>query len=154
MPKGAHLTNIASGLCGSFASRNNELDGYWSIGQLRSLAERHGESTVIFDLLTSTIQPLSSEFGIVLVRYRRLFAKLADLSSIRFEEITAARITLDFAPRPWPRIHYYKQHWGDQFTLTVTVNADGHASGIVHHAGYCRTHDPARESRSAPSASY
>ena len=130
------------------------MDGYWSIGQLRSLAEQHGESTVIFDLLKSTIQPPSSEFGTVLVRYRRLLVKLANLSNIQLEEITAARSTLDFAPRPWPRIHYYKQHWGDQFTLTVTIDADAQAAGIVHHAGYCRTHDPARETRSARSAAY
>lgn len=154
MPRGAHLTNIASGLCGSFASRNNELDGYWSIGQLRSLAGRHGESTVIFDLVTSTIHPPSFAFQFVLVRYRRLLAKMADFSNIRLEEITAARITLDFAPRPWPRMHYYKQHWGDQFALTVTIDADGQAAVLAHHAGYCRTHDPALESRSARSAGY
>lgn len=154
MPRGAQLTNIASGLCGSFASRNNELDGYWSIGQLRSLAERHCESMAILDLLASTIHPASSEFAPVLARYRRLLSKLADLSCIRLEEITAAQITLDFAPPPWPRIRYYKPQWGDQFTLTVTINADSRAAGIVHHAGYCRSHDPAQESRSARSASY
>lgn len=154
MPRRARLTNIASGLCGSFASRNNELNGYWSIGQLRSLAERHGQSTVILDLVTSTIHPSSSEFARVLVCYRRLLVKLADLSCIRLEEITAARITLDFAALPWPRIRYYKPQWGDQFTLTVTINADGRAAGIVHHAGYCRSHYPAQESRSARSAGY
>jgi hypothetical protein len=154
MPKRAHLTNIASGLCGSFASRNNELDGYWSIGKLRSLAERHGESTVILDLLTSTIHPLSSEFASVFVRYRCLLEKLAELSCIQLEEITAARITLDFAPSPWPRVPYYKLEWGDQFTLTVTINAGGRAAGVVHYAGYCRSHDPAKESRSARSTSY
>jgi hypothetical protein len=154
MPRGAHLANIASSLCGSFASRNNELDGYWSIGQLRALAERHSESTVTLDLLTSTILPSSSDFAPVLMRYRRLLVKLADLSCIRLEEIRAARITLNFAPPHWPRIPYYKPQWGDQFTLTVTIIADGRAAGIVHHAGYCRSHDPAQESRSARSAEY
>lgn len=149
MPRGAHLANIASGLCGSFASRNNDLDGYWSIGKLRSLAEQYGRTTVILDVLTSSIYPPSSEFAPVLARYRHLLAKLADLSRIRLEEITVARITLDFAPPPWPGISYYKPQWGDQFTLAVTINAEGRAAGIVHHAGYCRPHDPARESRSA-----
>jgi len=149
MPRRARLTNIAGGLCGSFASRNNDLDGYWSIGKLRSLAERYGRTTVLIDVRTSSIHPSSSEFAPVLARYRSLLAKLADLSGIRLDEITAAHITLDFAPPPWPRISYYKPQWGDQFTLTVTINADGRAAGIVHHAGYCRLHDPARESRSA-----
>jgi hypothetical protein len=152
MPRKARLTNIASGLCGSFASRNNELDGYWSIGKLRSLAERHGRTTVLLDVLTSSIHPSSSEFAPILVRYRLLLAKLADLSHIPLEEITAAHIVLDFAPPPWPKIRYYKPQWGDQFTLTVTINADGRPPGIVHHAGYCRSHDPARESRSARAA--
>lgn len=152
MPIGAHLTNIASGLCGSFASRNNDLDGYWAIGKLRSLAEKYGRTTVLLDLLTSSVNPSSSEFAPVLARYRHLLAKLADLSRIRLEEITAARITLDFAPPPWPRISYYQPQWGDQFTLTVTINADDRVAGSVPHAGYCRPHDPARERRSTRSA--
>jgi hypothetical protein len=149
MARGAQLTNIASGLCSSFVSRNNDLNGYWSIRKLRSLAERHGQTAVSLDVLTSSIHPSSPEFTPVLARYRRLLAKLAELSRIRLDQITSAHITLDFAPPPWPRISYYKPQWGDQFTLTVTLNADGRAAGIVHRAGYCRPHDPARESRSS-----
>lgn len=145
---GAHLTNIASGLCGSFASRNNDLDGYWAIGKLRTLAEQYGRTTVLLDVLASSIHPSSSEFAPVLARYRRLLENLADLSRVRLEGITAARITLDFAPSPWPRISYYEPQWGDQFTLTLTINADGRAAGIVRHAGYCRPHDPTTERRS------
>jgi hypothetical protein len=57
MPRGARLTNIARGLCGSFVSRNNDLDGYWSIGKLRSLADRYGRAAVLIDVLTSSIHP-------------------------------------------------------------------------------------------------
>lgn len=148
MPRRARLTNIANGLCDSFASRNNDLDGYWSIGKLRLLAEQCGRSAVSIDLWTSSMQPYSSEFGPVLVRYRRLLEKLVHVSRIGLEEITAARITVDFAPPPWPRISYYKPHWGEQFILAVTVNAKGRAAGVMHYAGYCRPHDPAKESRS------
>jgi hypothetical protein len=148
MPRRAHLTNIANGLCGSFASRNNDLNGYWSIGKLCSLAERYGQTTVLLDLMTSSIRLSSSDFAPVLAHYRRLFAKLVYISPIRLEEITTAHITLDFAPPPWPRISYYKPQWGDQFTLTVTINADGMPAGVVHHAGYCRSHDSDKESKS------
>lgn len=154
MRRGAQLTNMASGLCGSFASRNNDLDAYWTIGKLRSMAEKYGRTMVSLDLLTSSMQPSSCEFAPVLARYCRLLAKLADLSRIQLEEITAARITVDFAPPPWPRASYYKPQWGDQFILTVTIDADGRAAGIVRHAGYCRPHDPARERRSNRPAAY
>lgn len=152
MRTGAHLTNIANGLCGSFISRNNDLDGYWAIGKLRSLAEKYGQTTVLLDLLTSSIRPPAPEFAPVLARYSHLLEKLADLTRIRSREITAALITLDFEPPPWPRISYYKPQWGDQFTLTVTIDADDRAAGSVRHAGYCRPHDPTRESRSIRSA--
>lgn len=148
MPGSARLTNIASGLCGSFVSRNNDLGGYWAIGKLRLLAEQQGRLAVLLDVLASSMQPSSSEFAPVLARYRRLLAKLAGLSGIRLEEITAVRIRVDFAPPPWPRATYYKPQWGGQFVLTVTINADGRADGIMRHAGYCRPHDPASERRS------
>jgi hypothetical protein len=154
MPRRAKLTNIASGLCGSFASRNNDLNGYWSIGILRSLADKYGRTSVSLDLLTSSMQPSSCEFVPVLARYHQLLAKLVDLSRIELDEITTAHVTFDFAPRPWPRASCYRSNWGDQFILTVTINAAGRTAGIARHVGYCRPHDPARETRSIRSAAH
>ena len=143
----AHLTNIAAGLCGSFASRNNDLGGYWAIGKLRSLAAQCSQNVASFDLLAMSMQPPSPEFSQVLACYRRLLEKLAKRSGIRLEELTAANIAVDFLPQPLPRAIYYQQHWGEQFLVTVTVSADHRADGIVTHAGYCRPHDPDRERR-------
>lgn len=148
MPRRAHLKNVAAGLCDSFASRNNDLGGYWSIGKLRLLAEQYGQTTVSLDLLTSSIQPSSSEFVPVLARYQSLLEKLANLSRIRLEEIKTAYIALDFAPPPWPRASYYKLEWGEQFVLTVTIEANNRATGAIRHNGYCRPHDAAIESKS------
>lgn len=145
MPAKKRLTNIANGLCGSFISRNNDLDGYWAIGKLRSLADQHGQTTVVLDLLSSSVQPSSEKCPDGFVRYCRLLATLAEHSRIPFNDITGARIVLDFAPPPWPRASYYKLQWGDQFTVTVTVEANARAAGIARHAGYCRPHDAAKE---------
>lgn len=152
MPKSRYLKNIANGLCGAFTSRNNELDGYWAIGKLRSLAGQHEQGTISIDLLAQSIQPPSHEFSPMLARYRHLLARLAGLSGTRLDDITAARIMIDFAPPPWHRASYYKPEWGSQFVLTVTVSANGMADGIMPHAGYCRPHDPARERRSVRQA--
>jgi hypothetical protein len=144
MPRSARLRNIAGGLCGSFASRNNDLDGYWVIGKLRLLAEQHRLIAVLLDVLAPSMQPPSAEFTPVLARYRSLLEKLAGYSSIRLEEISAACVTVDFAPHPGLGPSYYKLQWGEQFVLTVTISADGRADGIMRHAGYCRPHDPDR----------
>ena len=148
MPAKKRLTNIANGLCGSFISRNNDLDGHWAIGKLRSLADQHRQTTVVLDLLTSSAQPSSAQCSDVFERYCRLLATLAERSRIPFADITVARIVLDFAPPPWPRASYYKLQWGDQFTVTVTIEADGRAAGIARDAGYCRPHDVATKENS------
>lgn len=152
MPGKAYLTNIAAGLCGSFASRNNDLDGYWAIGKLRSLAEQLGRTTVTLDVLASSMEPSSSGFAPVLARYHHLLAKLAGLSRIPLKEITSARINVDFAPSPWPSFLYYQPQWGDQFIVDVTITAHGRTTGMARHAGYCRMHDPAYEHRSSRAA--
>ncbi len=149
MSKGKRLTNIASGLCGSFASRNNTLDAYWSIGKLRSLAETHGRTSVSFDLLHAGIEPSSSDLAAVTARYRRLLAKLAESSFVPMADIAVANVQVDFVPPPWPRPIYAKAGWGEQYLMTVTIQANGRASGLARHAGYCRPHDPARERQSA-----
>lgn len=148
MSRNARLKNIASGLGGSFVSRNNDLGGYWSIGKLRSLAKQHGQTTVILDLLHCSMQPWSSEFDALSARYQRLLKKLAEASAIRAGDITAASITIDFAPEPVPRPSYIAPDSGDRFVMTVTITADERADGVVHYAGYCRPHDPASERQS------
>lgn len=147
MPRSARLSNIAAGLCGSFASRNNDLAGYWAIGKLRSLAEQYSQTAVSLDLLAPSIQPSSPEFAQVLADYHLLLRKLASRSGILLETINAAYITVDFLPSPWLRASYYKKQWGQQFLVTVSISSDGRADGIVSHVGYCRPHDPNRERR-------
>lgn len=149
MSKGKRLTNIASGLCGSFVSRNNSLDGYWSIDKLRLLAMQHGQTSVALDLLEGAMEPSSGDFAAVAARYRRLLAKLAGISDIALTDITFATVQADFAPPSWPRIPYERAEWGEQYLLTVTIRADARVAGGARHAGYCRPHDPARECQSA-----
>lgn len=147
MPRSARLTNIAAGLSGSFASRNNDLAGYWVIGKLRSLAEHYSQNVVSLDLLTLSMQPLSSEFAQVLADYHLLLQKLASRSGTRLEAIRSAHISVDFLPLPRPSAIDYKKWWGEQFLVTVTISAEGRADGVVSRAGYCRPHDPDRERR-------
>jgi len=148
MPRRVRLKNIASGSCGSFVSRNNDLEGYWAIGKLRSFAEQHHRKTLSVDLLARSMHPSSSEFSAVLARYGGLLEKLAEFSRFPVEKITAACITIDFAPEPWPRPRYVDPECGDQFVLTVTVTAEGRAAGIVRHPSYCRPHDSSKERQS------
>ena len=147
MPRSARLTNIAAGLCGSFASRNNDLAGYWAIGKLRLLAEQYSRTAVSLDLLALSVQPSAPEFAQVLSDYYIQLRKLASRSGVPLETLTEAYITVDFLPSPGPSASYYKKQWHQQFLVTASVSSDGRADSIVSHAGYCRSHDPNRERR-------
>lgn len=148
MARSARLKNIASGLCGAFTSRNNDVGGYWAIGILRLLAMQQKQTTVTLDVLALSMQPPLPAFAAPLERYHHLLPKLARVSGVDHEKISVAVITVDFAPLPWPWAIYFAPDCGDQFIVTVHIQADGRLDGVARFAGYCHPHDPARERQS------
>lgn len=54
MARRIELQGIANALNGSFISRNNDFEGYWAIGQLKSLATNNSLSSITFSLTAPT----------------------------------------------------------------------------------------------------
>jgi len=69
MAKRKELKNIASGLYGSFISRNNDVRGYWGVGKLCLAAQRHHTKVVHLDLLSQSNSLTSTEFDKLVVGY-------------------------------------------------------------------------------------
>ncbi len=44
------LNDVPHGLLGKFASRNNDIKGYWGIGVLKQYAVKYDLTKLIFDL--------------------------------------------------------------------------------------------------------
>ena len=55
MPSSRALKGIATGLAETFVSRNNDVSGYWGIGQVQK--EIEVRSHVIVELVASAIDP-------------------------------------------------------------------------------------------------
>jgi len=143
------LKNIASGLYGSFISRNNDVDGYWGVGKLCLLAQQHGTHTVRLDLMAHSISPQSTEFVKLVAGYYAILKKHLESRHIPNTWVTSAAIELDFTP-PYPsRTHIPTVTWGSPFKLTVSITDDKGKNHTIEGYSYCGPHNPRKESRSA-----
>ncbi len=63
------LGSIASGIAGSFNSRNNDVDGYWGIGKLYKFVDDKPNKVVFIELLGKSISPHTHELDSLLAFY-------------------------------------------------------------------------------------
>ena len=148
MARRKELKNIASGLLGSFISRNNDVAGYWGIGQLSLLAHQHSAHTVHIDLLASLISPPSPLFSKLVSGYSHILYRHLSARGIPSSWLSSAIIELNLNPEPPPK-HVPIATWGSLFKLTVAITDDKSVQHAVSGFGYCAPHSPKKESRSA-----
>jgi hypothetical protein len=143
------LNNIASGLYGSFISRNNDVGGYWGVGKLCLLAQQHETNIVRLNLLAESISPVSAEFSRLVAGYHTFLQKHLTARHIPKKWVTSAIIELDFKV-VYPlgkRIPIVT--WGSLFKLTVTITDDMSKNHTITGYSYCGPHSQKKESKSA-----
>lgn len=99
MARRRELQGIANALNSSFVSRNNDFNGYWSLGLLKYFAISNGKRSV--ELSFPLLQPEASgklmEF--LLRHYTNMLTKLLTQQRIPHEWVNTVSITLDFRPQ-------------------------------------------------------
>ena len=73
MGRRRELGSIASGIIGSFRSRNNDIDGYWGIGKLYLFVGHLKSKCVSIDLCSQQIAPYYPHFDLMTERYSKMF---------------------------------------------------------------------------------
>lgn len=141
------LKTIASGLLGSFISRNNDVAGYWGVGQLSLLAHQNSTHTVHIDLLANTISPPSALFSKLISGYFHILHRHISARGIPLSWLSSAVIELNLGPE-LPSKHVPITTWGSLFKVTVAIADDKGARHAVSGFGYCAAHNPKKESRS------
>jgi hypothetical protein len=149
MARRKELKNIASGLYGSFISRNNDVGGYWGIGKICLLAQQSGVQTVRLDLLAKSITPASSEFSKLVSGYNSILKKHLSAKGIPENWLVSASIELDFKPELPSGKYIPIATWGSLFKLVVCLADDMKKSHTVSGYSYCGPHNPRKESKSA-----
>jgi len=149
MARRKELKNIASGLYGSFISRNNDVGGYWGIGKLCLLAQQSGVQIVRLDLVAKSITPASSEFSKLVFGYSSILKNHLSAVGIPENWLASAIIELDFKPEHPSGKHIPIATWGSLFKLMVNIADDMKKNHTISGHSYCGPHNPRKESKSA-----
>jgi len=140
--------NTASGLLGTFTSRNNDIDGYWGIGILRLFAYRHKLSTLTLDLLNRRLSFLpESPVGYAEEIYQKWLRSSLKKSKIDIGEVIRADINLRFSTfEEFPDV--IRDTRGEPYVCTVTIVRRGERTYTASKVGCCALHDPKKDRRS------
>jgi hypothetical protein len=145
------LANVAHGITDSFLSRNNDVNGYWGLGQLLSRALATNIPSLVIDLRSGLSAPALSEAPLssLPVRWSDRFWSRVDREGLAHATVHRAALSLVCelagASARGQRMEY--------LVRCCTTIADDH--GRIYEATRdvrCSPHDPAFELRSARGA--
>jgi len=142
------LNGVAAGLASSFVSRNNDVGGYWALGQMKALALGHGSEPV-----TIHLAPLGDNSDLLLeeiaANYNKMLGRLLEAAGLPADSVSLAtistrfRLTQDEAARVTPHTR------GEPFASEVTLVDRRGRAHAARSVSTCAPHDPWRERRSA-----
>jgi hypothetical protein len=148
MARRRELKNIASGILGSFISRNNDVGGYWGIGKLCLLAHDRDANHVELRLLSEVIRPESAEFCKLLRGYHSFLQRHLTSRDIPNLWVTEVIIEIDFDPKEQPEKQVPIITWGKLFKITVSILDDRSKRHSVCAYSYCAPHNSKKEHQS------
>lgn len=147
MPRRKELKNIAFGIAGRFASRNNDIDGYWALGVLYSVASAAGTDAVHLDLVSETAEPSFQHAARLFSQFRQYLQ--GRLESVDLEGyVVTATIDIEFNVEAQWKSPFGRTTWGDPFHCCVTLTDDLGKNHKGTARGWCGPHAAARERRS------
>lgn len=148
MPRRKELKGIASGIASRFASRNNDVDGYWAMGILYKLAYERDGNQFVLNLMTNESSPPFKHAQKVAEPFFDFLQRQLLKKGFEEHQITKAIIELEFNVAPTKRQIIYKQTWGEPFVCRVSITDDLNKKHVYEERGWCGLHDPHKEHRS------
>ncbi|WP_432459283.1 hypothetical protein [Agarivorans sp. QJM3NY_25] len=154
MARRKELGSIASGISGSFNSRNNDVDGYWGIGKLYKFLEKEDEKVIELDLLEQCIRPPTSEFHSMLALYLAKLESLLGKRCIPRNWVMSAKIIVSFEVDFEHKHHYWRCALGKPCEVKCEIIDDNGRHHITYAYNNCRPHDSSRESKSCRTGNF
>jgi hypothetical protein len=141
------IKGIASGLLGSFVSRNNDVGGFWAIGKLLAAMRDARVTEVVVDLLAGTMTPHLAEFERMAREYCvHLELRMAGCG-LKPGQIAKAEVRVVFdagvaVARPASSLP------GSPFQCSIHFTDDLGNEHVASHTGAARPHDRHKETQS------
>lgn len=148
MARRSELKGIANAINGSFVSRNNDFNGYWSIGQIKSFALDNGLTSVTFALTLPMTNPASNLQTYTVHRYAEMLKSLLSNQKLPDLWVRNAIINIDFNANSKHSKLDEDTSSGEPFQCTckITDDTDRDYSSIIY--GRCLPHSVVRELKS------
>jgi len=140
--------NVSGGLVGTFISRNNDYEGYWALGKLKSLVSKSNQKNI--NVSIKPLEPSSSEPIIhdLSVRYRSVLDRMVERVGRTDTDVSNASIQIRFSLTE-SESHLVKAPMrGHPFCAEVTIVDRRGKAYSQRRYSICDYHDPLRESRS------
>ena len=144
MARRKELKNIASGLIGSFNSRNNDVDGYWALGKLYRFANACNTDTVSIELISGWIKPQTDAFQSIVAVYRAMLTAQLRARGIPIEWVAEVIFTTKFN-QAYQADYHRRGSPGNPYICECEIIDD---RARVHKAvagNSCWPHDPKKE---------
>lgn len=149
MPRRRELTGIADAVAGSFASRNNDVNGYWALGLLYQRAKEGGSLQVTVRLLPQDENEVGEPMASVRTGYRAFLRRHLRKRRIPEPWVASASVEIQFeSATAMPE--FLGTYAGCRpFRCQVLLLDDLNREHMAASTGWCWPHDPARETQSA-----
>lgn len=149
----SELKGIANAINGSFVSRNNDFNGYWSIGQIKLIALENGLTSVTFTLILPMTNPASNLQSYTVNRYAKMLKSLLTKQKLPSLWVSNAVIKIDFNANAKHAKFYEDTTSGEPFQCIckITDDTDRDYSSIIY--GRCLPHSVVRELKSTRNSS-
>jgi hypothetical protein len=148
MPRRRELAGIACAIAGSFASRNNDVGGYWALGQLYRRAKEVGSLQVKVGLMPYEADRAEAPMASIGSAYRKFLNDHLNKRMLPDSWVASALVTVQFeSATPMPEL--LGKHAGCRpFQCEVMLVDDLAREHRATSNGWCWPHDPARETQS------
>jgi hypothetical protein len=145
MTRRGRLSDVAAGILGSFVSRNNDFDGYWSLGLLHALARREHSAAVLLDLLEQSGSPVDDLTTTIASNYGHMLERQLARQRIARSSITKAEVRVVFNIEA--SVFVSLPTYGAPTLCTMLLRDDRGREYSRSVRTASAPHDPTRESR-------
>ena len=149
MAKRAQFWQVARGVLTAFASRNNDVRGYWGIGVLARILEERGLSHIELPLYRVASHKSEPVVLALAARYSELLLAKMSNSAVPASWLASAEIVFRYPTAAAIPHRLGANAPGQPFECTLTVTDDQRRSRAFSWSGWCWPQGAGPESRSA-----
>lgn len=149
MPRRRELIVVVNAIAGSFASRNNDVNGYWAMGQLYRRAIEVGSLQVSIHLMPHDDKQIDEPVASVATAYREFLRLLLVKLHLPDYWVSSAAVNVQFESTTGMPEFLGKHAGCRPFHCQAVLVDDRAREHQASSTGWCWPHDPARENQSA-----